>query len=39
MIKNRAQLHKATDDEIIQFFKSAVFRGQFTESIYTTPLS
>lgn len=33
MIKNKAQLYKETDDEIIRFFESAVFRGQFTESI------
>lgn len=33
MIKNIAQLYNATDDEIFRFFESAVFRGQFTESI------
>ena len=33
MITSITQLLKATDEEIIQFFKTAVLRGSFTTSI------
>lgn len=32
-MKNRSQLLKATDTEIIQFFKTVIFRGSFSISI------
>lgn len=33
MIKNKTQLLKATNDEILQFFKTIIFRGSFSISI------